>query len=47
VTATFSAQEVAAEAGVPLERLQWLTKAGILKPRKPDRFTPADALAAA
>jgi adenylate cyclase len=43
VSATFSAEELAAEVQVDLGRIDWLTRIGILKPPAPDRFTTADA----
>lgn len=42
MTRTFSAGELAREAGVPLETIDWLTGIGILGPRQPEAFRFAD-----
>jgi adenylate cyclase len=42
MTRTFSAGEVAREAGVPLETIDWLTGIRILKPGQPEAFRFAD-----
>jgi hypothetical protein len=42
VTRTFSAEELAAEAGVSSERVDWLAGIGILKPRHPGAFRFSD-----
>ena len=42
MTRTFSAGELAREAGVPLETIDWLTGIGILRPRHPEAFRFAD-----
>ena len=42
MTRTFSAEELAAETGVSVDRLKWFTSIGILKPREPGRFRPGD-----
>ena len=39
---TFSAQELADEAGVSEDRVEWLTEAGILRPEGPGSFVWAD-----
>jgi adenylate cyclase len=46
VVRTFSAEELAAETGVSVDRLNWLTSIGILKPREPGRFRPGDGFRA-
>jgi len=46
VTRTFSAEELAAETGVSVDRLNWFTSIGILKPREPGRFRPGDGFRA-
>ncbi|MGH2765146.1 MAG: adenylate/guanylate cyclase domain-containing protein [Actinomycetota bacterium] len=38
----FSAEKVAAEAGVPSERVDWLTDIGVLKPPEPGAFRFSD-----
>jgi len=42
MTRTFSAGELAREAGVPLETIDWLNGIGILRPRQPEAFRFAD-----
>jgi adenylate cyclase len=42
MTRTFSAGELAREAGVPLETIDWLTGIGILRPRQPETFRFVD-----
>jgi adenylate cyclase len=42
MTRTFSAGELAREAGVPLETIDWLTGIGILRSRQPEAFRFAD-----
>ncbi|MGH2655237.1 MAG: adenylate/guanylate cyclase domain-containing protein [Actinomycetota bacterium] len=42
MTRTFSAGELAREAGVPLETIDWLNGIGILKSRQPEAFRFAD-----
>lgn len=39
---TFSAQELATEAGLPVERIEWLVRLGILTPRDPGPFRFGD-----
>jgi DNA-binding transcriptional MerR regulator len=42
MTRTFSAEELAAEAGVSSEQVEWLAGIGILKPRQPGAFRFSD-----
>jgi adenylate cyclase len=42
MSAGLTRDEVAAEAGVPGERVDWLQRIGILEPSAPGRFSPAD-----
>jgi adenylate cyclase len=42
MTRTFSAEEIAAEAGVSSEQVEWLAGIGILKPREPGAFRFSD-----
>jgi adenylate cyclase len=42
VTSTFTDEELAREAGVPPETVEWLTGIGILKPREPGPFRFGD-----
>jgi adenylate cyclase len=42
VTRAFSAQELADEAGVSSERVEWLAGIGVLKPREPGAFRFSD-----
>jgi len=46
VTRTYSPEELSEETGVSIDRLQWLTSIGILKPPEPGRFSPGDAFRA-
>jgi adenylate cyclase len=46
VARTFSADELAAETGVPVDRLNWLADIGLLKPGEPGRFRPGDGFRA-
>ena len=39
---TFSTQELATEAGLPVERVDWLVRLGILTPRDPGPFRFGD-----
>jgi hypothetical protein len=41
VARTYSAQEIAAEAGVPKDRITWLVSIGLLKPDELGTFTSA------
>ena len=43
---TLSAEELASEADVPVERVDWLVAIGVLKPRQPGRFRPGDVFRA-
>jgi adenylate cyclase len=42
VTQVFSAEKVAAEAGVSTERVDWLARIGVLRPRDPGTFRFSD-----
>jgi len=42
VARTFSAEEIAAEAGVPQDRLAWIVSIGIVKPGQPGEFRFGD-----
>jgi adenylate cyclase len=42
VARTFSAEELAAEAGFPVDRIEWLVRLGILKQREPGPFRFGD-----
>jgi adenylate cyclase len=42
VSRTFSAEELSVEAGVSSERIEWLLRIGILKPREPGAFSFGD-----
>jgi adenylate cyclase len=42
VTTTFSREELAAEVEVPVDRIDWLLRIGILKLRDPGPFRPSD-----
>src|SRR5688572_3976437 len=44
MTRTFSAEELATEAGVSGERVDWLAGIGVLKPREPGAFRFGDVL---
>jgi adenylate cyclase len=46
VTAFLSPEEIASEARVPRERVDWLTEIGILKPREPGRYRYGDVFRA-
>jgi adenylate cyclase len=39
---TFSAEELGAEAGLPVHRIEWLVRLGVLRPREPGRFRFGD-----
>jgi adenylate cyclase len=39
---TFSAEELATEAGLPVDRIDWLVDLGLLKPREPGSFRFGD-----
>src|SRR5919106_6110501 len=39
---TFSAEELAAEAGIPVDRIEWLVRLGVLAPREPGPFRFGD-----
>ena len=43
MTRTFSPQELSDDTGVSVDRLNWLTGIGMLKPPEPGRFSPGDA----
>jgi adenylate cyclase len=43
VTRTLTAEELAADTGVPIDRVQWLVRIGVLKPKQPGRFRPGDS----
>jgi adenylate cyclase len=43
---TTSASELSEETGLPLDRLDWLTHIGLLKPPEPGRFSRGDAIRA-
>src|SRR5438034_8820164 len=43
---TFSAEELSAETGVSVERIEWLVTIGLVRPRQPGRFTPGDGFRA-
>src|SRR5688572_6171357 len=44
VTQAFSAEDLAAEAGVSTEQVDWLAGIGVLKPREPGAFRFSDLL---
>jgi class 3 adenylate cyclase len=46
VARTFTAEEIAAEAGVPLDRVTWLVSIGIVKPSQPGAFRLGDVFRA-
>jgi adenylate cyclase len=46
VAQTFSAEEIAAEAGVSQDRLEWLVSIGIVRPQAPDAFRYGDVFRA-
>jgi adenylate cyclase len=46
VARTFSAEELATEFGLPLDRIEWLVRLGILTPREPGPFRFADVFRA-
>lgn len=39
---TFTAEELSAQSGVPVERIRWLVDIGIIRRHEPERFTPGD-----
>jgi adenylate cyclase len=42
VARTFSAEELAAEAGVSVDRIEWMVRLGVLRPREPGPFRFGD-----
>jgi len=42
VARTFSAEELAAEARLPVDRIEWLVRLGVLRPREPGPFRFGD-----
>ena len=46
VARTLTAEELAAEAGVPVDRIEWMVHLGILDPREPGPFRFGDVFRA-
>jgi adenylate cyclase len=46
VPRTYSAEELAGEAGLPVERIDWLVRVGVLTPRQPGPFRFGDVFRA-